>query len=295
MRSFITHHLSFIITMNILIFTNRDLASNINLNLLLPHIAPLVKYIFVSDKVGGKNPNPPKELKEIKFFEQTLINDILFPQLETNGARVTSPWFDKINITRTSPLYLTFNELSKKYNIPLQSLNDVKSVENLDFIRSLKPDLILSVRYGKIFGNDFLKIPTQGVINLHSGKLPHYRGVLAVFRTLMNGDTEINATLHYIDDKTIDTGGIIGFSTLKVDKSRSLFWHIMSLYPESTALMVENIAKILRGDEIETQVQNLNNAQYFTFPTHEEVAEFKAKGFSFIELSEYEELIKRYL
>ena len=292
--------------MRILIFTNRDLASNINLNLILPHIAPLVKHIFVSDKVGGKNTNPPKELKEIKFFEQTLINDILFPQLETNEARVTSPWFDKINIARISPLYLTFKELSKKYNIPLQSLNEVKSTETLDLIRSLKPDLILSVRYGKIFGNEFLKIPTHGVINLHSGKLPNYRGVLAVFRALMNGDTEINATLHYIDDKTIDTGGIIGFSTLKVDKTKSLFWHIMSLYPASTALVVENIAKILsvneipiqsglRGGKIETQIQNPEAAQYFTFPTHEEVTDFKAKGFSFIEVGEYEEIIKRYL
>jgi methionyl-tRNA formyltransferase len=282
--------------MRILIFTNRDLASNINLNLILPHIAPLVKHIFVSDKVGGKNTNPPKELKEIKFFEQTLINDILFPQLEANVARTTSPCYDDGNVTRTnSSCYLTFNELSKKYNIPLQSFNNVKSAESLDFIRSLKPDLILSVRYGKIFGNEFLKIPTHGVINLHSGKLPNYRGVLAVFRALMNGDTEINATLHYIDDKTIDTGGIIGFSTLKVDKTKSLFWHIMNLYPESTALVVENIAKILRGGKIETHIQNPEAAQYFTFPTHEEVAEFKAKGFSFIEVSEYEEIIKKYL
>jgi methionyl-tRNA formyltransferase len=269
--------------MRLLIFTNRDLASNINLNLILPHIAPLVKHIFVSDKVGGKNTNPPKELKEIKFFEQTLINDILFPQLEANVTRINSP------------CYLTFNELSKKYNIPLQSFNDVKSTENLDYIRSLKPNLILSVRYGKIFGNEFLTIPTHGVINLHSGKLPNYRGVLAVFRALMNGDTEINATLHYIDDKTIDTGGIIGFSTLKVDKTKSLFWHIMSLYPESTALVVEKIGEILRGSKIETHIQNPEAAQYFTFPTHEEVAEFKAKGFSFIEVWEYEEIIKKYL
>jgi methionyl-tRNA formyltransferase len=268
--------------MRILIFTNRDLASNINLNLILPLIQQHIAHIFVSDKVGGKNTNPPKDLKEIKFFEQTLINDILFPQLENQ-----SRYFEN--------KYLTFNELSKKYNIPLQSLNDVKSVENLDFISSLKPDLILSVRYGKIFGNEFLKIPTHGVINLHSGKLPNYRGVLAVFRALMNGDSEINATLHYIDDKTIDTGGIIGFSTVKVDKTKSLFWHIMSLYPASTALIVENIGKILRGDKIETQTQNSEAAQYFTFPTHEEVTDFKAKGFSFIEVGEYEEIIKRYL
>ena len=170
-----------------------------------------------------------------------------------------------------------------------------QTIETLDFIRSLNPDLILSVRYGKIFGNEFLKIPTHGVINLHSGKLPNYRGVLAVFRALINGDSDINATLHYIDDKTIDTGGIIGFSTLKVDKTKSLFWHIMNLYPSSTALIIENIDTLLRGGRIETHEQNPEDAQYFTFPTHEEVAAFKAKGFSFIEVSEYEEIIRRYL
>ena len=279
--------------MRLLIFTNRDLASNINLNLILPHINHLVTHIFVSDKVGGKNTNPPKELKELKFFEQTLINDILFPQLENQNRNFGTQ-------------YLTFNELSKKYTIPIQSLNEVKSNETLDFIRSLKPDLILSVRYGKIFGNDFLKIPTHGVINLHSGKLPNYRGVLAVFRALMKGDSEINATLHYIDDKTIDTGGIIGFSTLKVDKTKSLFWHIMNLYPASTALIVENIDKILsdseiptqsglRGGKLNTQVQNPQDAEYFTFPTQEEVAEFKAKGWSFMEVGEYETIIRQYL
>jgi hypothetical protein len=37
------------------------------------------------------------------------------------------------------------------------------------------------------------------------------------------------------------------------------------------------------------------NAQYFTFPTHEEVAEFKEKGWSFMEVGEYEEILRKYL
>jgi methionyl-tRNA formyltransferase len=268
--------------MNIIIFTNRDLASNINLNILLPHIAPHVTHIFVSDKVGGKNTDPPKELKELKFFEQTLFNDILFPQLDNQNRDFKGQ-------------YLTFNELSKKYNIPVQSLNEVKSAETLNYIRSLQPDLILSVRYGKIFGNDFIKIPKQGVINLHSGRLPQYRGVLATFRALMNGDSEIGCTLHYIDDATIDTGGIIGFSNLKVDASKSLFWHIMNLYPASLDILTSTIDTILRGGKIETHVQTSDNAQYFTFPTHEEVAEFKQKGWSFMEVGEYEEIVRKYI
>ncbi len=268
--------------MRLIIFTNRDLASNINLNILLPHIAQHVTHIFVSDKVGGKNINPPKELKELKFFEQTLLNDILFPQLDHQNRHFNGQ-------------YLTFNELSRKYNIPVESLNEVKSVETLSHIRSLQPDLILSVRYGKIFGNDFIKIPRLGVINLHSGRLPQYRGVLATFRALMNGDSEIGCTLHYIDDATIDTGGVIGFSNLKVDKTKSLFWHIMNLYPASVEILTSTIDNILRGGEIETHVQTDDNAQYFTFPTHEEVAKFKEKGWSFMEVGEYEEILKKYI
>ena len=285
--------------MNLIIFTNRDLASNINLNLILPHIQQYVIKIFVSDKVGGKNTNPPKELRQLKFFEQTLINDILFPQFEANVVRMSKPY------------YGSFNELSKRYGIPIQSLNEVKSAETLDFIRSLKPDLILSVRYGKIFGNEFLKIPTHGVINLHSGKLPNYRGVLAVFRALMNGDAEINGTLHYIDDATIDTGGIIGFSSLKVDKAKSLFWHIMNLYPVSVDLVVSNMGKILMAHpetvgsgantkgkavkKLKTTPQNTENAQYFTFPTQAEIDDFKQKGWVFMDVAEYEEVLRMYL
>jgi methionyl-tRNA formyltransferase len=268
--------------MNLIIFTNRDLASNINLNLILPHIYKYVTHIFVSDKVGGKNTNPPKELRELKFFEQTLINDILFPQLDNQDRHFEHP-------------YLTFNTLSKKYGVPIHSLNEVKSIETLSMLRSLKPDLILSVRYGKIFGSEFLKIPTKGVINLHSGILPNYRGILATFRALMNGDTEIGCTLHYIDDATIDTGKVIGFSNLKVDKTKSLFWHIMNLYPVSVDLVVSNIEKILRGGILETYTQNTENAQYFTFPTHEEVEQFKQMGWTFIDVAEYEEVIRRYL
>ena len=110
----------------------------------------------------------------------------------------------------------------------------------------------------------------------------------------MNGDSEIGCTLHYIDDATIDTGGVIGFSKLEVDKSKSLFWHIMNLYPASLEILTSTIDKILRGNKIETHIQTSDNAQYFTFPTHEEVAQFKQLGWSFMAVEEYESILKKY-
>jgi methionyl-tRNA formyltransferase len=269
--------------MRLIIFTNRDLASNYNLNLLLPKLSKYVVHIFISDKVGGKITTPPKALRDLKFFEQEMPNDLLFPQLDSNASRELSE--DKL---------LTFNELGIKYHVPVASLNDVRSAESLAMIADLKPDLVLSVRYGKIFGSDFLKIPKLGTLNLHSGKLPNYRGVLAIFRALNNGDETVHGTLHYIEDGTIDTGGIIGFSNLKVDKTRALLNHILDIYPASTELVVSTIEKIAKGERTSTQAQTTENAAYFTFPTQADVADFEQKGWSFVDVAAYSTFIRRY-
>ena len=43
-------------------------------------------------------------------------------------------------------------------------------------ITELKPDLILSLRYGEILKKPLLNIPTKGVINFHPSLLPKYGG-----------------------------------------------------------------------------------------------------------------------
>ncbi len=67
--------------MNLIIFTNRDLASNLFLNHIMPHIAPYVVHIFVSDKVGKATTSAtPNALQTLKFFEQTLPNTMDFDE-----------------------------------------------------------------------------------------------------------------------------------------------------------------------------------------------------------------------
>ena len=89
--------------MRLIIFTNRDLASNLFLNHLLPHVSRDVVQIFLSDKVGKKTTiTPPKALQELKFLEQTLPNEVLFPLLDSQNRQNTE--WGKL---------LTFNELSR--------------------------------------------------------------------------------------------------------------------------------------------------------------------------------------
>jgi methionyl-tRNA formyltransferase len=208
-------------------------------------------------------------------------NDFLFPLLENQkeikGAKL-----------------LTFNNPALKYHIPIYSCNDVKSAENLAWIRSFAPDLVLSIRFGKIFPDAFLKIPKLGVLNLHSGLLPNYRGVLAVFRALQNGDALIQATLHFIDDATIDTGRIVGFSTLAVSPNRSLLWHILNLYPQTIDLTLATIRALKEGSNISTFTQSAHQAAYYTFPTVAELEAFVAEGWKIVDVSEIESFYAMY-
>lgn len=270
--------------MRLHIFTNRDLASNIMLNLLVPvfHKNGYSLHIFLSDKVGGNAPSVPEALRQLKFFEQQLPNEILFPGLE-KSMRSAGDYF------------LSFQEISRCYAIPVESLNEVRSAETLARLAHLSPDLVLSIRYGKIFGADFLRIPRQGVVNLHSGILPAYRGVLATFRALQNGDTEIGCTLHYIEDATIDTGSILGFSKQKVVPERSLLWHILSLYPASAQMVTETVHAIARGNKPSGSPQPATGAAYFTFPTQPELEAFVEKGWKIADYADVLEWYRRYL
>jgi methionyl-tRNA formyltransferase len=286
--------------MRLLIFTNRDLASNYFLNLILPRISPFVVQVFLSDKVGKPTPTePPLALQTLKFFEQTLPNEILFPELEKQNRLLSfakgSPVGSKKEGIETSDKLLTFNELSRLYDVPIVSLNDVRSDESLAAIAALNPDLVLSVRYGKIFGKAFLAIPRHGVINLHSGRLPQYRGVLAAFRAMQKGDTHLNGTLHYIEDGTIDTGGIIGFSETTVEYDTSLLSNILNLYTHSVNIVCSTIEKIAAHKPIERHNQATENAAYYSFPSHEELVLFEQRGGRFIDFKAYQEFISRYL
>lgn len=269
--------------MRLIIFTNRDLASNYNLNLVLPELANYTKHIFISEQVGKPKTAISEKLKSLNFFEQILPNELFFPLIEQSQHQS--------NKNRL----LTFNELSRRYKIPLESLNDIRSHSSIKKIKDLNPDLILSVRYGKIFGKDILNIPTLGVINLHSGKLPDYRGVLASFRAILNGDKSLSTTLHFIDDPTIDTGRIISSSEIPVNQNNSLIQHILELYPSASRMVIDTVKQFAGGHLPIATAQPVGNAAYFTFPETAEVEKFERSGWKLVDTEYYSEFLKQYL
>ena len=253
--------------MRVLCLLNRDLASSLALNLLLPSLRGHEVWVGLSERVGKAQPVADHAARqELRTAEQTLPIELLFPLIERSG------------LPDDGTRYLAFGEIEKFRGIPVMPLSNPNVGADLDAVRAIAPDLIVTIRYGAILKQPVLAIPRLGVLNLHSGLLPWYRGVLATFRALMNGDAKIGCTLHYISDPSIDTGDIVGTRTINVDRRRSLLWHILALYAPGVGLISDAIGSLASGDSPRRAPQPAVGSRYFSYPTDEEWTQFLERG-----------------
>jgi len=266
--------------LNITVLANRDLASNFALNRLIPALAKEHRlHVFLSSHVGSNAMAPP-ELQQLKFFEQSLFSELLFPALE--------------NATGKAGLY-SFDQLALIAGVPtFQILNKINSEQGLAALAASSPDLVLSIRYGGILRDEAIAIPQRGVLNLHSGLLPGYRGVMATFYAMMNGESKIGMTLHTICDAGIDTGDIIGCTRMDLDLRHSYLWNVLQLYPAGVDLMLASVATISAGESLSCQPQ-VGDGNYYSFPDEEQLAHFGEKGLRLYDVNETLEFAKQYL
>ena len=238
--------------MNITILTNRDLASHIALSRLVKALAGHQLAIFLSEKVGGDQ-QLPQALVELASFEKSLLED-------------GRPSFDQLAAAAGCRIQ-GFSDIG----------NQVNSPAGIARIQAAEPELIISLRFGLIIGDAVIAIPRHGVINLHSGLLPDYRGVMATFRAMLNGDSEIASTLHFIQDAGVDTGDIISILPIPVVAEKSYLFNVLNLYAGGCDQIAQAVAKIAAGKSLIAQAQ-LGTAEYFSFPTERELQAFFTRG-----------------
>lgn len=97
--------------------------------------------------------------------------------------------------------------LEKKLKI-YQPIKIKNNTEFLDEIKTLAPDVICVVAYGKILPKEILEIPKLGCINVHGSLLPKYRGAAPIQWAVLNGDKTTGITTMYMNEG-MDTGDMI--------------------------------------------------------------------------------------
>ena len=250
--------------MNLVILVNRDLASTVALNHLLPKIAGHNISILMSDRVGKKRPLTPQSLKDLAVVEQGILNGLI-------SDCADSEW-------------QTIPALAERYGCTVDVENLINQARSIEALSKLAPDLIISIRYGVILRSPVIDIPVLGVINLHSGLLPNYRGVMATFWAMLRGEGTIGTTLHYIDDSSIDAGRIIGCTSVPVDSAKSYLEHVLQLYTDGCELIIATIDVLEKG-ELPVTTSQVDGGEYFTFPEAKDLQLFEEGGLRLFDLT----------
>lgn len=219
--------------MRLALLVSDDIESVLALNLILPRLAEHRTTIFFSGPLQERHASRSAMLGQLRFVERDLWHRCVFPLGEAASPSASRRLF--------SP-----RELQRRFGVNMWPLESARTPEAIRALAAADADLFVSVRFAHILGAAAINMPRLGVLNLHSGVLPLYRGVLATFRALLHGDRYFGSTVHWIDTPSIDTGPIVNIQTADVVPSRSLLWHVLSLY----VYFAEDLRTVGAGGEL---------------------------------------------
>ena len=173
----------------------------------------------------------------------------------------------------------SLKSMSNNYSIPYIKVDDLNNLQTLNFLNNYKPDLILSMG-STIIRKPFLDIPALGVLNVHMGILPYYRGMgvteWPIIENKIN-DIGLGITLHYMDSG-VDTGPIIKKQKIDINGYKSIDDLDSKYLIEMINLMVKGV-KITRDKKLFLEFQKSNEIdngrQYYS--THKRMRDFAEK------------------
>jgi methionyl-tRNA formyltransferase len=177
---------------------------------------------------------------------------------------------DRLGLTRRSVW-----SIAAEYDIPVQKATNINDSALVTELQSMCPDVILSVSAPQIFYEKLLRVPEWGCVNIHSAKLPKYRGMMPNFWAMYHGDQAAGITVHRMAPK-IDRGKILVQSEIPIHQTESLDSLIRRSKRAAADLAMRVLEQIRAGT---VQLKDYEGeSSYFSFPKREHVRDLGAKG-----------------
>ena len=194
------------------------------------------------------------KLKNIRItlFTNNLRGVSCLKYLINKKVQINNIVISKKNLNPKVIVFLNKNKI--KYTT-IKNLKNKKILKILD-----KTELGLICGFPHIFKEFQFNIPKYGLINLHAGKLPKYRGGSPLNWQIINNEKYFGISAIKID-KGIDTGDIIfekKFKLLNRYKIEDLHRIANNFFPR---LLYKSIFKIISGKKLKKQ--DKNKANYF--------------------------------
>lgn len=178
------------------------------------------------------------------------------------GVVITHKKYEREKLSKN--FYKPVEKLCKRNKIEvIQSDNPAEIISQLE-----NYDVGICVGYMKILKKDLIDKAKYGIFNLHCGKLPEYRGRAPISRTIMNGDSELIATLHKMDEG-VDSGAIAVETKIKItykDDVNTLY----KKFSENSYKSIVELLKKLRAGRLKLRKQRRVSKKAYRVLSEEE-------------------------
>jgi len=136
---------------------------------------------------------------------------------------------------------------AERLKIPFRTPKNLNSQEDYQFLKSLSPDVVVVVAYGKIIPDKILKIPNILFLNLHASLLPKWRGAAPMERAILNQDKKIGFSIMKIVSE-LDAGPYMKQTSFTLNKKMNLGELNKKISLEGAKGLVESLDKISTND-----------------------------------------------
>ena len=179
--------------------------------------------------------------------------------------KVTSPRDIEIWKARTGGLVGEYGlqertfELLANLKSPVFFVSNHNSSECIDLIKSEGVNVLINSGTPRKLSTLLLNITKFGVVNVHPGELPKYRGSSAVEWSIFNGD-KIGNTVHFMDEG-YDSGPIIEIATINLSPGDNYQQIRSDVYARSGPLIASTLERMSLGEINMSTPQNTFLAQ----------------------------------
>lgn len=151
-----------------------------------------------------------------------------------------------------------------KYGLPILYTLGINEDRVVETVRKMRPTL--GVIYGTgLVKPEILDLPEKGMIGIHHGKVPDYRGPsTTAFWPLYNDEKETGITIQQVN-KGIDTGGIILRRTFPIEGGDDIYSLREKAGHLGVEALLEAISMVKCGNV--NPVPQESKGKLYTFPT----------------------------
>mgnify|MGYP001330208937 CR=1 FL=1 len=139
-----------------------------------------------------------------------------------------------------------FENLSVELGCPFLYTNIINN-KVFDLIENTKPEIVISCNWISIIREEFIDNIPKGILNLHFGDLPNYRGNSVTNWAIVGFEKEITLTVHQMIAGELDSGDIWAQKKMTLDDDTTI--NDINDFSEKHApkLFMDAINKISKG------------------------------------------------